>query len=102
MYFLLADLMHRFIYLELRLAFVLIWVGSKMLLLDVYKIPTTSHLETVMSWPISLFRPGAIAKLSYSARGAGRSADLTRNVPFTKSCPGYADSEIPAPASRRR
>ena len=41
MYFLLADLLHRFVYLKLGLAFVLIWVGITMLLLDVYKIPTT-------------------------------------------------------------
>ena len=47
MYFLLADLMHRFVYLKLGLAFVLIWVGIKMLLLDVYKIPTTVSLGVV-------------------------------------------------------
>ena len=47
MYFLLADLMHRFIYLKLGLAFVLIWVGIKMLLLDVYKIPTSVSLGVV-------------------------------------------------------
>src|SRR3546814_17154932 len=32
MYFLLADLIHRFVYLKLGLALVLIWVGIKMLL----------------------------------------------------------------------
>ncbi|WAB84636.1 TerC family protein [Microcella daejeonensis] len=47
MYFLLADLIHRFIYLKLGLAFVLIWVGIKMLLLDVYKIPTSVSLAVV-------------------------------------------------------
>ena len=30
MYFLLADLMHRFVYLKLGLSFVLVWVGIKM------------------------------------------------------------------------
>jgi tellurite resistance protein TerC len=35
MYFLLADLVHRFVHLKLGLAFMLIWVGIKMLLLDV-------------------------------------------------------------------
>jgi tellurite resistance protein TerC len=39
MYFLLADLIHRFIYLKAGLAVVLVFVGVKMLLLDVYKIP---------------------------------------------------------------
>ncbi|MGY6499051.1 MAG: TerC family protein [Microcella sp.] len=47
MYFLLADLIHRFTYLKLGLAFVLIWVGIKMMLLDVYKIPTSVSLAVV-------------------------------------------------------
>ena len=47
MYFLLADLMHRFRYLKLGLAVVLIWVGVKMLLLDLYKIPTGVSLAVV-------------------------------------------------------
>ncbi|ATE53648.1 TerC family protein [Actinosynnema pretiosum] len=47
MYFLLADLMHRFTYLKLGLALVLMWVGVKMLLLDVYKIPTGLSLAVV-------------------------------------------------------
>lgn len=49
MYFLLADLIHRFIYLKLGLSLVLVWVGVKMLLLvDVYKIPTTVSLAVVI------------------------------------------------------
>jgi len=47
MYFLLADLMHRFIYLKLGLALVLVWVGVKMLLLDLYKISTGLSLAVV-------------------------------------------------------
>ena len=39
MYFLLADLIHRFIYLKAGLAVVLVFVGVKMLLLDAYKVP---------------------------------------------------------------
>lgn len=49
MYFLLADLMHRFIYLKLGLALVLVWVGIKMLLLEVYKIPTGISLAVVVA-----------------------------------------------------
>ncbi|WP_281205283.1 TerC family protein [Nocardia shimofusensis] len=48
MYFMLADLMHRFIYLKLGLAIVLVWVGVKMLLLEIYKIPTTASLAVVV------------------------------------------------------
>ncbi len=47
MYFLLADLMHRFIYLKLGLSLVLVWVGVKMLLLEIYKIPTLVSLGVV-------------------------------------------------------
>ena len=41
MYFSLADLIHRFVYLKVGLAAVLVFVGVKMLLLDVHKIPIT-------------------------------------------------------------
>ncbi|WP_439379121.1 TerC family protein [Amycolatopsis lexingtonensis] len=47
MYFLLADVMHRFVYLKLGLALVLVWVGAKMLLLEVWKIPTALSLGVV-------------------------------------------------------
>ena len=41
MYFLLADLIHRFVYLKIGLALILIWVGIKMMLkIDVFYIPT--------------------------------------------------------------
>ena len=49
MYFLLADLIHRFVYLKLGLSIVLVWVGVKMLLLEVYKIPTVTSLLVVAS-----------------------------------------------------
>ncbi|AEV73105.1 integral membrane protein, TerC family [Mycolicibacterium rhodesiae NBB3] len=49
MYFLLADLIHRFIYLKLGLAMVLVWVGVKMLLLEIYKIPTGVSLAVVVA-----------------------------------------------------
>ncbi|SFW85346.1 TerC family protein [Amycolatopsis australiensis] len=47
LYFLLADLMHRFVYLKLGLALILVWVGAKMLLLEVWKIPTTLSLAVI-------------------------------------------------------
>ncbi|MGW4525404.1 TerC family protein [Amycolatopsis sp. NPDC004378] len=47
LYFLLADLMHRFVHLKLGLALVLVWVGVKMLLLEVWKIPTALSLGVV-------------------------------------------------------
>ncbi len=48
MYFLLADLMHRFVYLKLGLGLVLIWVGVKLVLqVDIYKMPTWLSLGVV-------------------------------------------------------
>ncbi|WP_026372898.1 TerC family protein [Agrococcus lahaulensis] len=47
MYFLLADLIHRFVYLKVGLSLVLIWVGAKMALLDVLYIPTLVSLTVV-------------------------------------------------------
>jgi tellurite resistance protein TerC len=48
MYFLLADLMHRFVYLKLGLGLVLIWVGVKLVLqVDIYKVPTGVSLGLV-------------------------------------------------------
>lgn len=50
LYFLLADLMHRFIYLKLGLSLVLVWVGSKMIISHLWiKIPTSLSLAIVIS-----------------------------------------------------
>ena len=48
MYFLLADLIHRFVYLKIGLALVLMWVGVKMLLkIDVVYVPTPISLAVI-------------------------------------------------------
>ena len=61
MYFLLAGVVHRFVYLKTGLSFILVFIGVKMLLLDVFKIPTAVSLGVVMgilafSIGLSLFR----------------------------------------------
>jgi len=49
MYFLLADLMHRFVYLKLGLSFVLVWVGIKMIVSHAWiTIPTLLSLGVVV------------------------------------------------------
>jgi tellurite resistance protein TerC len=48
LYFLLAGMMERFTYLNLGLALVLVWVGSKMLLTDVWKVPTWLSLVVIV------------------------------------------------------
>jgi tellurite resistance protein TerC len=47
MYFLLADLIHRFVYLKAGLAAILVLVGVKMLLLDVWKVPIWLSLSVI-------------------------------------------------------
>ncbi len=60
MYFLLADLIHRFIYLKLGLSLVLIWVGVKMIIGHAFfDIPTVISLGVV----IALIAGSVIASL---------------------------------------
>jgi tellurite resistance protein TerC len=47
MYFLLADLIDRFVYLKAGLAAILVFVGVKMLLLDVCKVPIWLSLSAI-------------------------------------------------------
>ena len=50
MYFLLADLMHRFVYLKVGLALVLVWVGIKMIVSHGFvAIPTSLSLGVVVA-----------------------------------------------------
>jgi tellurite resistance protein TerC len=49
MYFLLAGVVHRFVYLKTGLSLILVFIGVKMLLLDVFKIPTAISLGVVAS-----------------------------------------------------
>jgi TerC family integral membrane protein len=68
MYFLLADLIHRFVYLKIGLALVLIWVGVKMLLkIDLLYIPTPVSLAVVAT----IITVSILASLA-ATRGQGR------------------------------
>ncbi|MFL6291433.1 MAG: TerC family protein [Thermoanaerobaculia bacterium] len=49
LYFLLAGVMDKFVYLKLGLSAILVFVGAKMLLTEVYKIPATVSLVAVLS-----------------------------------------------------
>ncbi len=62
LYFLLAGIITKFAYLKVGLSFVLIFVGAKMLLLDVYKVPIAASLAVIagilaISILVSLVRP---------------------------------------------
>ncbi len=49
LYFLLAGIITKFAYLKVGLSFVLIFVGAKMLLMDVYKVPIAASLGIIAS-----------------------------------------------------
>jgi len=49
LYFVLAGVMDKFVYLKLGLSAILVFVGAKMLLTEVYKIPATVSLLVVVS-----------------------------------------------------
>ena len=92
MYFLLADLMHRFVYLKLGLGLVLIWVGIKLLLqVDLYKMPTWLSLGVV----------AAIIGVSIGAslratRGAPAPGPATRSDPTEPDDPTRTEEPIHA------
>jgi tellurite resistance protein TerC len=81
MYFLLAGVVHRFVYLKYGLAAVLVFVGAKMMLVDVYKVPVLASLAVIAvliggAIVLSLRRggPGECRHASGSTGVAGRSA----------------------------
>jgi tellurite resistance protein TerC len=97
MYFLLADLIHRFIYLKTGLALVLIWVGIKMFLkIDIYYIPT----------PVSLAVIAAILSVSVAVSLWATRGQERRPLPAPERAPFGAASpeEVEAlePLWRRR
>ena len=49
MYFLLAHVVHRFVYLKTGLALILVYIGIKMLLLDVLHIPSLVSLGVIIA-----------------------------------------------------
>lgn len=78
MYFLLADLMHRFVYLKIGLALVLIWVGIKMALkIDVFYIPTAISLAVIAT----ILTVSVVASLR-ATRGLAPAPVVEGNGPF--------------------
>ncbi|MFO0613437.1 MAG: TerC family protein [Polyangiaceae bacterium] len=62
LYFLLANAIHKFVYLKVGLSAVLVFVGAKMLLMDVYKVPIAASLGVIaailgVSMLASVLRP---------------------------------------------
>lgn len=68
MYFMLADMLERFHLLKYGLAAILMFVGVKMLLLDVFKIPVLIALGVV----VMMVFVSVAASLAASPHGRGR------------------------------
>ncbi|MHB1165667.1 MAG: TerC family protein [Candidatus Nanopelagicales bacterium] len=78
MYFLLADLMPRFIYLKLGLSFVLVWVGVKMIVSHaIVKIPTVLSLGIV----VAIIMASVVASLLATRTAASAGEAPTEEAP---------------------
>jgi tellurite resistance protein TerC len=82
MYFLLAGVVHRFVYLKYGLAAVLVFVGAKMLLVDLVKVPVTVSL-------------GVIATLIGGAILASLRATSEHTIPSSGGGPGDPPASYP-------
>jgi tellurite resistance protein TerC len=80
LYFMLAGMMHRFVYLKIGLAVVLVYVGFKMLVSTTYKIPIWASLSFIaVAVGISI-----VASLR-STRGAERAGLVATDEPGAKT-----------------
>ena len=113
MYFLLADLIHRFIYLKIGLALVLIWVGIKMLLkIDIYYIPTPLSLGVIATilgvsigaslWATRGQARQAPAGPAHSPFGTASAAEMAELEPLWRRGRGREQNHDGGPAGRRR
>jgi len=81
LYFLLAGMYERFHLLSYGLALVLLFIGAKMLLLDIYKIPVavalsvTAAILAISMLLSQLIRPGTGARSAYPFARKANSTD---------------------------
>ena len=104
MYFLLAGVVHRFVYLKYGLAVVLVFVGLKMMLVDVVKIPILLSLAVVgsviaLSIVLSLLRPPPPVLVVVPDAPAPPAAPAASLAEAAEPAPVEAES-VEAPAGR--
>jgi len=80
LYFMLAGIMEMFVYLKVGLSFVLCFVGTKMLLVDVYKIPIGASLAVIGG----VLLLSAIASLIVARKEAAKTAPVSNRVKPTR------------------
>jgi len=93
MYFLLADLVHRFVYLKVGLAAILIWVGVKLALHDIWKVPTPLSLSVILT----ILVVAIVASLIVTRGQARRPVDTPPSGPWREATPDeLAETHRPA------
>ncbi|HLN85024.1 MAG TPA: TerC family protein [Candidatus Limnocylindrales bacterium] len=84
LYFMLAGIMAMFVYLKIGLSFVLCFVGAKMLLVDVYKIPIGASLAVIGG----VLLLAVIASLIVARKQTATMAPATRRRNPARAIPG--------------
>ena len=84
LYFMLAGIMQMFVYLKVGLSFVLCFVGTKMLLVDVYKIPIGASLAVIGG----VLLLAVIASLIVTRKGTAVMAPVANPVRPARAMPG--------------
>jgi tellurite resistance protein TerC len=88
MYFLLAGVVHRFVYLKFGLAAVLVFVGVKMMLVDVVEVPVLVSLAIIFS----LISMSIVASLRAAPKTGGDPRSGSGDPPVTR---GSAPADEP-------
>ncbi len=92
MYFLLANLVQRLVYLRLGLAFILSFIGAKMLIADFYKIPTLVSLAVVIT---TLLISVVASLVAVERRGVVRPGVGTTGTAAHEQPPAHAGKRRP-------
>lgn len=71
LYFLLAGVVDRFVYLKVGLSVILVFVGGKMLATDIYKVPVVASLAVI----VAILATSVIASWLSSSNGSAVSAN---------------------------
>jgi tellurite resistance protein TerC len=90
MYFLLAGVVHRFVYLKYGLAAVLVFVGAKMMLVDVYKVPITISLGVIGT----LIAASIIASLRVRSNDSANLAPAAESEPVAQGRTGREEIHL--------
>jgi tellurite resistance protein TerC len=90
MYFLLAGVVHRFVYLKYGLAAVLVFVGAKMMLVDVYKVPITISLGVIGT----LIAASIIASLRVRPNDSANLAPAAESEPVAQGRTGREEIHL--------